>query len=106
MKNTMQALLQLGFTQEEAQSQLKELNDLILVLVAKRIMDENPSVEVTDSNLMDIVETKYGEERYQKLFSEVASVRIKGYFDAVTKDLTPIKRDAFFVEVAKDFQQI
>lgn len=105
MKNTINALLSIGFSQEEAQNQLKELNDLILALVAQQVAEENPGVELTAENFKEVVENKYSKEQYQELFQKIAAEAVKGYFEAVTKDLIPLKRDAFFKEVEQDFQK-
>jgi len=106
MNKTIDALVSIGFTQESAEKQIKELNDIILSLVAKRVADENPDIELSVNNYGSVVKEKYAAGKYEQLLTEISSNVVSDYFEAVTKNLVPLKRDEFYRKVKEDSQQI
>ncbi len=105
MNNTILALTKIGFTTEEAEKQIKELNDIILGLVAKKLLGENAEHLQSEEILKQKIESQYTKEEIRKVFEEVSMETVKGYFDAILSDLDDKQVSDFMQEVQKDTQQ-
>ena len=105
MNNTILALTKIGFTADEAEKQIKDLDNIILVLVAKKLLGENADALESEEALKRQIESQYSKDEIRKVFEEVSAETVKGYFDAILSDLDNSAKDAFLQEVRKDLQQ-
>jgi hypothetical protein len=105
MDNTILALTKIGFTSEEAEKQIKDLTDIILSLVAKKLLGENADPAQSEEVLKQQIESRYTKDEIRKVSEEVSAETVKGYFDTILGDLSDEQKSAFMQEVQKDIQK-
>lgn len=106
MNNTVLALTKIGFTSEEAENQIKDLDKIISSIVAKRLLGENADASQPENVLKQQIESQYTKDEIRKVVEEVSTETVKGYFDAVLGDLNNEQKITFIQEVQKDIQQL
>lgn len=99
---TLKALISIGFSDAEADRQLRELNDIILRKAVERVIGEAPSPLNSQSDMKTLVEMYYSPEDFRKIFSEVAGEVMEGYYRSVCRQLDPNQKVEFYQQIMND----
>jgi len=95
MNSLIEGLIYLGFTKEEAEKQVGELDEIIGFSFSKRI-EEEAETEVNPDKFDEYIKENYPEEELKKILAEVSGEEVKNYIDAVTRDMPKEKIDHFY----------
>jgi Holliday junction resolvasome RuvABC DNA-binding subunit len=99
---TLQALISIGFSQNEADRQLRELNDMILRKAVERVIGEAPSPLSSENDMKTLVEMYYSPEDFKRIFSEVAGEVMEGYYRSISRQLDPQQKVDFYQQIMND----
>lgn len=97
MDNIKQALINIGFSEVEAEKQLRELNDVIMALVGKRLLGEDMNPNMSENDVKALIEQSYSPDEFKKTFEEVSVSTLGGYLEAVSANLDPDRKDSFYL---------
>lgn len=95
------SLVKIGFTQEEAESQIASVGKIVTMAIFERLLKERAAVEeLTPQNLQKYLEENFN-STYLKQVLEYESARIvEDYLRAVTKDLAKDTQKSFYQDIA------
>ncbi|MBI4239763.1 hypothetical protein HY620_02125 [Candidatus Uhrbacteria bacterium] len=92
-------LLTIGFSREEAEQQLAEVEEIIAAEIIARLMREMTLPQNglhTIEDLKTFLETTKDQEKVKTIIREESSRLIKEYFEAVTASLSDVDREQFY----------
>jgi len=90
------AMAFIGFSKEEAEKQINELGEIILMETMKKIIEDNPNENLNNENINDFIKNKYSEEEMIKISAEKSVLTIKNYLDEITSGLDENKKKYFY----------
>lgn len=95
-QKTINALLSIGFSPENAEKQISELGSVITMSIMKKIIEENPDQMLDDNNIQEFIKSKYTNEDIGKIVTEESGIVFMDYFKEVTKNLSDEEKQRFF----------
>jgi len=90
------ALVFIGFTKDESEKQIDDLNKLVSIGIINKIIEENQNEDLNEANIGNFIKNKYSEEEIENMSAEISEIIIEGYFDDITKDLSESRKKYFY----------
>lgn len=94
-----QALVGIGFSQAGAESQLREINNLILKKAATQMLGEAPSPMSSENDIKAMIEMYYSIEQFRQVFSRIAGEVMEEYYRAVSARLPQEQKNNFYRQI-------
>ena len=94
-----EALLTIGFRSEEAEKQITELGELILMTVLARVVRDKNATNLTPDNLEKFLTESYRPEELKLLVDEESGKVVGEYLQTITSDLPEDKKQAFYSQI-------
>jgi hypothetical protein len=96
------AMVGIGFSEVEAEGQLRDLGEIIVLAITKKIIDHHfPNQLPTSKQLEEAVKAKYTEKDLAKLISEQSVPIISEYFEEITVSISPEQQQKFYQHISK-----
>jgi hypothetical protein len=97
------SLVKIGFTQEEAESQILEVGKIVTMAILKRLLIERASVEdLTPQNIQKYLESNFNQTYLKQVLEFESNKIVDDYLKAVTKDLASDAKQNFYQDIQEN----
>lgn len=94
------ALIEVGFNQNEINLQIEKLGKIIQLSVLKRVIsDNNAEKEKINEDVTSYIKSKYSDQEFSRIVQEESGKIVEEYFNQVTMNLDEEKRKNFYQSI-------
>ena len=99
-KKILNVFILIGFTEISAEEQLSKLGEIINLSIINTILVENPEIK-TSEEIIRIINEKYKSGDQKDKFAKIIFRETNNYLEAISKSLSPIKRQEFSKQLSE-----